>query len=277
MRITALCVAYLAGLLALVSRRPPVQDERVTCRRIVSLVPSATELLFAAGAGDRVVGVTTWCTYPPEARTREKIGDISVNFERVAALAPDLVVSVRSMAGEATGALERMGFRVETVDAESFEEIAQRLRRLGRLTGHEMEGDAAARAMIERVRRVEEAVRGKLQPTVFFEATAEPLWSGGPGSYAGDAIRRAGGRNIMTDMDRPWGPVSWEVVLERDPDVILIAHDGLERAQRRAGWAWLKAVKTGRVHVVPRDAFYYPTPRLVEGLEFAARVFHEKN
>lgn len=269
-----LALAFAAVLVyAHRSERPPGAERY---DRIVSIVPSVTELLFEVGAGDQVAGVTTYCAWPPEAERKEKIGDIVVNYEKVLALEPDAVFSSR-LAHPSNLALERMGVRVVRVDAESFEEIADQLRRLGRLTGHAERGEEAARRLRERVRAVEGRVQGKPRPSVFFESSFDPLWTAGPASYAGDAIRRAGGRNVMDDLPRPWAPVSWEVVLARDPDVILIAHGQTADLESRAGWSKLKAVKTGRVHRVPKESFIYPTPRLADGLELCARLFHEKD
>ncbi len=242
--------------------------------RIVSIVPSVTEMLFAVGAGDQVVGVTTYCEHPPEAKAKEKVGDIVVNVEKVLALRPECVMSVERMTRETNRALEKRGIRVVEIYGESFEEIAAQLRRLGRLTGHPERGEEAARAIEARVRAVEERVKGKPAPSFFFESSFDPLWSVSPRGYAGDAIRRAGGRNVMDDLPGAWGMVSWEVVLKRDPDVIFIAHGQTKDLASRAGWANLKAVRAGRVHVVPKEAFIYPTPRLADGLELAARLLH---
>lgn len=245
--------------------------------RIVSVVPSVTEMLFAVGAGGQLVGVTTWCTWPEAARDIEKVGDLTINVEKVLSLHPDLVVSSRSLAGSTTLALERAGLRVETVDAESFEGIAMELERLGRLTGNPDQGEAAAQTLMKRVEAVARSVKGKRVPTVYIETSADPVCSAGPDSYAGDVLRRAGGSNIMTDLPRPWSPISWEVVLQRDPEIILIAHDHPEVLSKRPGWSNLRAVKEGRVFPLPIELFVRPSPRLVEGLELAARILHEEN
>ena len=238
-------------------------------RRIVSIVPGATELLFAAGAGGQVVGVTTYCDHPPEARTRAKIGDIVVDMERLMALQPDLVVTSWSVTRQTTAQIEARGFPVFAVDPTNLEEIARAIRTLGEVTGHEADASAAAAALLERVRSVK-SVPG---PTFYFEHSGDPIGTTGPESYAGDALRRAGGRNIF---EGGWKMIDWEAVVARDPEIILIAHDQRERLKGRAGWAELRAVKAGRVHTVAKEHFVYPTPRLVEGLEEAARIFHAK-
>ena len=239
-------------------------------QRIVSIVPSGTELLFAVGAGEQVVGVTTCCDWPPEAQNREKVGNITVDFERMAALRPDLVVTSWAVAKKATIELETKGYAVYSIDPRSFEDIAGALRRLGAITDRDAQGERAAAALEARVA----AVKGGAGPTFYFEHSSDPLGSTGPESYAGDALRRAGGRNIL---EGGWRLIDWETVMKADPEVILIGHHRKEALDQRAGWAALRAVRNGRVHFVTKEHFVYPTPRLATGLEEAARIFHAKN
>lgn len=239
-------------------------------RRIVSTVPSLTELLFDVGAGDQVVGVTTYCVYPPEATKKAKIGSINIDYEALAALKPDVIATSVAVAHKSAAELESQGYRVFSVDPRTLADIARALRLLGALTGHESEAERTASTLEARVK----AATAPPGPTVYFEHSADPLGTAGPDSYAGDAIRLAGGRNIF---DGGWRLIEWEAVLARDPEVILICHDRKEELERRSGWSNLSAVKNGRVHFVTKEQFLYPTPRLAEGLEEAARLFHAKN
>ncbi len=238
-------------------------------RRIVSIVPAATELLFAAGAGGQVAGVTRYCDHPPEAGTRTVVGDLVVDMERVVALSPDLVVA--ASIAPAAAELEARGYPVFAVDPRGFEDIARALRVLGEVTGHAAEGARAAEELLARVGAVRPPPGG---PAVYIEFSVDPIHTTGPESYAGEAIRRAGGRNVF---EGGWRMAEWEAVVARDPEVILVAHDGIEGLEGRAGWKELRAVRDGRVHIVPKEHFVYPTPRLVLGLEGAARLFHAKD
>jgi iron complex transport system substrate-binding protein len=238
-------------------------------RRIVSIIPSTTELLFDVGAGEQVVGVTTYCDWPPEAKQKPKIGDIVVDYEKLAALKPDVVVTSWSTTKKASAEIEGKGYALFSVEPRSFEEIVDSLRKLGALTGHEAEGERAAAALEARVK----AVVATPGPTVYIEHSPEPLGTTGPDTYMGDAIRRAGGRNVF---DGGWHLVDWEAVMARDPDVILIAHDRKTGYESRAGWNNLRAVKNKRVYFVAKEHYMYPTPRLADGLEEAARIFREK-
>ncbi len=239
-------------------------------RRIVSIAPSATEMLFAAGAGEQVVGVTTYCTYPEGAKGKRPVGALALDLEAIAALRPDLIVTAHSIRKGDTAGFEKKGYPVFAVDADDFEGIAAMLRTLGAATGHAAEGESAAAALLARVAKV----KAGPGPTFYFEHTHDPLGTTGPESYAGEALRRAGGRNVF---EGGWKLVDWESVLARDPEVILLAHDRREGLERRAGWADLRAVKSGRVHFVSKDHYVYPTPRLAEGLEEARRIFHAEN
>jgi iron complex transport system substrate-binding protein len=239
--------------------------------RIVSLAPSTTELLFDVGAGEQIAGVTTYCEFPPEARSKPKIGDLVLDLEKLSALRPDLVVTAWSLTQKTSADLEGRGYAVFGVDPQSFEDIAAALASLGTLTGHAQEGRKAAEALRSRVR----AIAPFEGPTFYFEHSADPLGTTGPETYTGRALRQAGGRNIF---DGAWlNAIDWEAVMARDPQVILIAHDRREGLERRAGWKKLRAVREGRVYFVPKEHYVYPTPRLVEGLEEASRLFHEKS
>lgn len=239
-------------------------------KRIVSLVPSLTELLYVVGAQDQLVGVTTYCVYPPEALKKPKVGSINVDYEALAALKPDVIATSIAVAHKSAGELEARGYKVFSVDPHTVAEIATGLRLLGRVTGHEIEAEKAAADFESRVK----AATRLPGPTVYFEHSGDPLGSSGPDSYVGDAIRVAGGRNIL---EGGWRLIDWETVLARDPEVILIAHPRTEALERRAGWSTLKAVKNGRVYFVEKEHYLFPTPRLADGVEEAARLIHAKN
>jgi iron complex transport system substrate-binding protein len=237
-------------------------------RRIVSILPSATELLFAVGAGDQVAGVTSYCDWPSEARLKPKIGGLIVDYEKLATLRPDVVVTFWSLTKKTASEIERVGFPVFSLEPRSLQEIAAAMRALGALTGHDAGGEREASALEARIRSVD----AQPGPSFYFEHTAEPLGTTGTETCLGDALRRAGGRNVF---DGAWRTIDWEAVLARDPEVILIAHDQRMGLQDRAGWRRLRAVRNKRVYFVAKEHFVYPTARLADGLEEAARIFGE--
>jgi iron complex transport system substrate-binding protein len=247
----------------------PVKPER-----IVSIVPSCTELLFAAGAGAQVVGVTTYCDYPEEAKTRAKIGNVKVNYEMLLSLRPDLVVSDAVLAKSATETIEGMGIPVFSVTPADLPDIAKALRVLGDVTGHAEEAGRAARDVETRIAAVEARVAGKPRPVVCLELTPRPDVAV-PGTYGHDVIVRAGGRNAFEELsNRLFVPVSWEAVVAKNPEVYVVAHDDAPRPDERPGFPSMRAARDKRYHVLDKRWFTYPTPRLVRGLELLAEKLH---
>jgi iron complex transport system substrate-binding protein len=172
---------------------------------------------------------------------------------------------------ETTRILEGKGFAVFSISPKNFDEISDTLRLIGTITGHVDDAARVANALIDKANGIKVAPHA---PTVYYEASSDPIWTSGTDTYAGDVIRRAGGKNIFKG---GWEQVDWEVILERDPDIILVAHRKKERLPLRAGWDELKAVKAGHIFFVNENWFNIPSPRLLKGLEEASRIFHETN
>lgn len=246
----------------------------VKVERIVSVVPSATELVFAAGAGDLVVGVTTWCTYPPEAARIAKIGDMRVNYEAVVALNPDLIVSSHDLAARTNEQLRGLNLRVLTIDPKSMSDIGLALRLLGEVTGRRDSAEQAATAFDKRVASVLDRVKNvSRRPTVYLEASSTPH-AAAPGMTGDEIIRLAGGTNVITETHAgKWIPISWELVLSRDPEFVIVAHDYAPFPWDRTGWSELRASKKENLKF-DKAEFMYPTPRLAAGLERLARLLH---
>ena len=240
--------------------------------KIVSIVPGCTELLFAVGAGPQVVGVTTYCLYPEEAKSRRKIGDLSVNFEILASLEPDLVIASYGLVKSSIASIESLGIPVFCVDPADFPDIARALRVLGDVTGHADVAEKAARDLEERVAAVERRVAGKAKPTVVLEYTSR-IDVAVPGTYGHDVIVRAGGRNAFEDLKGSlFAPVAWEAVVARDPEVYVVAHSDLNQPTDRRGFAEMRGSK--RLVAIDAAWLVFPTPRLVKGLELLAEALH---
>lgn len=254
-------------------------------RRIVSLAPSLTEVLFAIGAGDHVVGVTDLCDRPPAVRGLPRVGGITsatLRLEAVVALRPDLVVAIGSDQEAAVEALAGLGLRVEVVPSASLGDVLEAARRLGEMTGRRAEGSALAAGLGARVAAVRRGVANLAQedrPRVFFEVWDRPLMTAGPGTFLGEMVEMAGGDNVFADVEGRWVAVSPEAVLARDPEVVLTARRpggpaGVADFAARPGWARLSAVRRGRVHALDGDLVSRPGPRLAEALEQVARYLH---
>ncbi len=254
--------------------------------KIISLAPSNSEILFAVGAGDQVVGVTQYCNYPPEAcQAKEVIGGFSpksMSIEKILALEPDVVFSAGSFHMPVIEALEKAGVPVVALDPQGFEGIYDDILLVGQITDHAEEAEALVADMKARVAAVTAAVAdipAEERLKVFYEVWDEPLMTAGPDTFIGQMIELAGGVNIFGDMEEQYPQVSAEVVIERNPDVILgpDSHaDALtpEKIAARPGWENIKAVQTGRIYTVNGDIVSRAGPRVVDALETIAQLLY---
>jgi iron complex transport system substrate-binding protein len=244
--------------------------------RIVSLSPAATEILFAIGAGPKVVAGTDYDTYPEEAKKLPRIGGFtpqSINVEGILAHKPDLVVAAPQK--EVIAALEKFGIPVVALDPKSVNDVWKNIELLGQLTGCEEKARAVANDG-GRLRWVDAQRFAKNldpPPRVLFVLADEPLITSGDGTFVDEIITAAGGVNVFADVKESWPKVSEEQVLARGADVIIcVEHTGgngsvvPERLKKRPGWDKLKAVKDGKVYAVDADLITRPGPRLVDGL-----------
>lgn len=248
-------------------------------QRIVSLSPGHTEVLYAIGAGDLLVGVDEFSDYPPEATKLPKLAYSNVNLERLVALNPQLVVAVTRQKA-AVAEMEKLGLTVlYLAEAGTVQGILDRVRLLGKATGHGEQAEGVARGMQERIAGVQRRLEGVAQgPTVFYELSPE-LHTAGPDSFIGDILAMLKLRNIAADVPSPFPKLSPEKIIADDPEVVVLADpeagETPETLRARPGWSGMSAVRQGRIVVIPNlDIVHRPGPRVVEGLEFLARQFY---
>lgn len=248
--------------------------------RIVSLMPSLTEILFALDEGGRVVGVTDWCYYPEEAQERAKVGGIfNLNAESILALEPDLIVTGNSDAlAETLSFLEGTGIAYLVIDPQNLDEIELSIAKIAEVVGSPAKGEAivaelqAGRAaMTEKVAAIAEADR----PSVFVMIDTESLFTVGEGEFLADLISSAGGRNIAAGLGSGYFEMSEEKLFELDPEVIIATFTMRERLLARESWQGLQAVKNGRIYDVNGDLVSRPGPRVVLGMEELYGAFFE--
>lgn len=240
-------------------------------RRIISLAPSMTELLFAAGAGSALVGVSEYSDYPPEALDIEIIGRFDlINTEAILALQPDLVVAWRS--GNPRAAVQRLidlGLNVYVGEPTTLESIPDHLQRLAALAGSGQTGDAAAQALRQRLEVMRTTYRDSPPVRVFYQVWNEPLISVGGREIINDVITLCGGVNIFADQGLA-PKVSIEAVLQRRPQVIIASGMDISRPEwlddwRR--WPQLPAVANDNLYHIPPDLLQRHTPRVLDGAE----------
>ena len=237
--------------------------------RIVSLAPNLTELLFELGVGSRVVGVTTYCVYPPETQKIEKIGGfINPSLEKIVSLKPQLVVSERWTSSKTVPSLRRLGLRVvEAPSPFSLTEIYQLMRIVGDSIGRLERAGQLVQSMVDQVRKIRE--KGKTfphRPTLYVEIDP-PSWTVGSESFVNEAISLCGAQNIFGDVNRPALQASKEVIVLKDPEIILSFDARASEISRRPGWHRIRAVRNGSIiDDLDRDLLTHGNHRLVEGM-----------
>ncbi len=250
--------------------------------RIVSLSPSNTEILFAIGAGDRVLGVTSFCDYPPEAREREVTGGYTnPNLEKIVSLRPDLVLAARGNPKTVVGKLRELGIPVFAVDSKDIEDLIGDIRKIGKLIGEEGRADSLCSELRNVIRRVTERtskIPRQRRPRVFWGGWKSPIFTAGPGSFIHELIGMAGGENIAADSRVPWPNFSLEAVIERDPEIIIVgdmtSESPLKAFESIEIWRKVSAVRRGKVYYIDPNVLTRPGPRLVHGLELMAKIIH---
>jgi iron complex transport system substrate-binding protein len=251
-------------------------------RRIVSLVPTQTELLYSLGLEQAVVGVTTFCDYPETARQKEKIGGFAeFDLDRISALKPDLILSFGSVQREVIEELEKRDLKVFWMYPHTMNEILDSFERVGEITGKKQE----AKKLRESVEKEINALRTALgtipdqkRPTVFRVMGIDPPATIGAGSFQSDVFYLAGGKNAFADVKKDYFRLDPQELLRRDPDLVVVCGDNEVEARRNLRdnpvFKNLTAVKNGSILVIPCDLICRPGPRVAETAGKIARSLH---
>ena len=245
-------------------------------KRIISLGPSVTEILFDLGVGSRVVADTTYDNYPPPAAKLPRVGDfVNPSTEKILAFRPDLVVATRGNSTAALATLSRLQVPVFAVDPKTYSDVASNVIQLGQLTGTAPRAAAIARYMSEMRLRIMQAVRKShlARPRCLIEVWNSPLTVVGPNSFVGDVLSIAGGKNVAPVAPGGYPRISSESALLLRPDVIFLTEPGLEpdSVRQRPGWRLAPAVKSNRIYKIDPDILNRPAPRIAIALQQIAR------
>ena len=270
-------VAALSMAVACTRERPAGPSE---AKRIVSLGPATTEILFAVGAGDRVVGRSSFCDYPEAARRLPAVGGMEPDVEAILALSPDLVV------GPSGGWSSRLSTTLHARGiATWFPDEIQTLAGVDGLVtahaaraGHPPAGRDVVASVDAAEAAIDRAVAAEPRRRVLLAVGVEPIVVAGPGGFADELLRRAGGDNVVT-VGGAWPTLGFERVVEIDPDVMvdgsLASPSQASRIARDApGWSGVRAVREGHVVVISDERVLRPGPRIAEGLAILARALH---
>ncbi len=248
---------------------------RIPAKRVVSLIPASTELLFAIGAGPQVVGRSQWCDYPPAVEAVPDLGaGINPNVEAVLAARPDLVVLYNSAqpAGIASR-LREIGVAAIRINTDALADVPRVGAMLGRLTGHEREADSVSAVFDSALAAatVDSALPDR--PKVLLLVWEQPPMTVGRGSFLSELVERAGGENLFADVAASSGQVSIEAVSVRDPDLILTTAAGPAGFTTRPEWQAVRAVREKRFLAVSGSRYDRPGPRSPEAIRtLAARL-----
>ena len=247
-----------------------------TPQRIVSLAPSNTEILFALGLGDKVVGVTDWCNYPPEALDKEKVGGyVTPDIEKIVALNPDLILVAYGTPMEVINTMVGLGLTVFGIKTTDLDDVLNDIKTVGEITDKEVEAQVLTSEMAVGIKAVTDQTEELEQrPKVFYIVGHEPsLWTAGSGTFIHELIEKGGGVNTCQNITG-YSEISIEYVLARDPEIIITSEWSYEWAQNATELASTNASQTGRIYTLDDDLAQRPGPRLVEGLEWFAHFIH---
>ena len=252
--------------------------------RIVSLSPANSEILFALGLDEKIVGVTEYCTYPEAALSKEKIGGFStVNIEKVSVLNPDLIVAADGNSEETVAHLRELGFTVITINADTIDTTLDDILLLGKATGADDEAEALVSSMKEDLAEIAEKTSAEEKPTILHCMWTDPLWVSGSATFQDEMITAAGGVNAAA-AEEGWVALTMEKFLTMNPDIIVVdsgngmgvgADDALrDFFLKDPRMQSLSAVQNERVYVVNADIIDRGGPRIVEGVEALAEIAH---
>jgi iron complex transport system substrate-binding protein len=240
-------------------------------KRIVSVAPANTEILFALGLGPRVVGVTDYCDYPPQARKLPKVGGVQLNYERILSLRPDMILATVNLQAGAIARMDALHLRVFAIDPHTVAETIGAIQLVGRATGTEQAAHAVARRMRATLAGIRRPPPGK-RLRVLHIIQLQPLIVAGPGTFMDDCIRLAGGVNVAADAKAPYPTFSVEEAVLRKPQVILTAKRNLAALRSSPVWRTVPAVANGHIYSPDPDLLERPGPRVVDGVALLAGI-----
>lgn len=248
--------------------------------RIISTMPNITEILFALGLDREIAAVTDFCNYPPAAEGREKIGGLLLNWEKIVALQPDLIIFLDGARPQEAARAERLKLTVLTVRMGSAAELLEGIKKIGWAAKRMKEADALAgqiRSQIELFERQSGKIKSEKKARAYVWLGGQPLVTAGPGTFINELIGLAGGINIAAGLKGQYPQVSWEFLLKEQPDIIVIPQDiqGSEGdLDHRPMAGQLKAVQNGQVLIINGDIFTRPGPRSVEAVKQLSERFY---
>ena len=247
----------------------------VKIERAVSLAPNLTENIFAVGAGDKLIGVTTYCDYPEDAKKIAKVGDtLSPNMETIIALKPQIVfVSTASQIENFTKTLAQQNIAVYIQDPKNLDDVLKNLKQLGEIFGTTDKSNKLVTDLQTRIAAVQVKIKDRTKPKVFVQIDKESLYTIGADSFMTDIVTRAGGDSATKNLPTGYPKISKETALALNPDVIVLS-ESPNNLEPSDVFVNSNAVKNGKVFKIKADLLSRPSPRIVDGLEQLAADLH---
>jgi iron complex transport system substrate-binding protein len=259
--------------------------------KIISVAPSCTEILYAIGAGDKVVGVTTYDDYPYDfaawiaSGNMSSVGDFtSPNMEVIISLNPDLILASGGVQEDDVNTLRDYGYKVLVLDPTSVDGILNNIELVGNATGKQAEAAALINDLTSRINAVAETVANAAKPEVYYETYYETTssWTIGAEAWQNELVEKAGGTNIFGDQPTDYYQYQVEALIDRNPDVIVLPAEGmgtgtqaaLEDVNKRPGWDTMNAVQNDRIYQINPNIIERAGPRIVDAIEQMAEFFH---
>ncbi len=249
--------------------------------RIVSLSPSNTEIVFALGAGSKLVGVTSYCDYPEEVKDIEKIGTFEgPNIEMIKKVQPDVVLAGGYIQEDIITALENLNIPVVSTEASDFDTIYDSIALIGKLVGGEDRAEEIINNMHKTIDDIKSKVRGKEKPNVFYLVWTDPLTTAGKGTFINDVIQIAGANNVAESVEG-WAKYSVEELVKQNPDMIISAYHSTDEGMSKEDlmnnpiFKNLDCVKKGNIYVMKDDnVIARPGPRIIEAVSEMVKALH---
>jgi iron complex transport system substrate-binding protein len=259
--------------------------------KIISVAPSCTEILYAIGAGDKVVGVTIYDDYPYDfaawiaADNMTSIGDFTTpNMEVITSLDPDLILASGGVQEDDVNTLRDYGYKVLVLDPTSVDGILNNIELVGNATGKQAEATALVNNLTSRINAVTEKVANAAKPKVYYETYYETTssWTIGGEAWQNELIEKAGGTNVFGDQPTDYYQYQVEALIDRNPDVIVLPAEGMgtgtqagiDAVKARPGWDTMNAVQNDRIYQINPNIIERAGPRVVDAIEQMAEFFH---
>lgn len=256
-------------------------------KRIISTAPSNTEILFALGLEDKIIGITNYCNFPEETKNIEKIGEIfPLNFEKIISLNPDIILAYAGFQLKEIPRLRELGLKAIVLEPLTLKNTFKSIKMIATACGIPDKGSLLVDDLRQRVNKIKSRVSKipvSAHPKIFVGGTSETIYTPGSGTLFNELITLAGGQNIAAGLSF-WKKISPEFVAQAEPDIIIVPIGAMNREEelkikniisQHSGWSNIPAIKNQKIFIVNEDLFYRAVPRLVDGLELLYEIFYE--